>query len=400
MIAPYAFLTHITINNAIAENTTMEARPVDLSSIVYRPGKGLQITSEDGDFKMITRLRAQMRYTLENSDSDWAHGMQIRRARLLFQGNVFGEHNKYKFELAVSPKDIGLSSDGTISKSPLLDWYFHFDHLRDLNLRIGQYKVPYNRQRVVSSGNLQMVDRSSANGEFTMDRDVGMDIRSKKFLGSEKLRYYAGVYTGEGHSSFATGDLGMMYLTRAELLPFGSFKDYSEGSFRSSDPKISLGVAFAYLQDGKRDSGIIGDVPLDGGTTDTLNATADLCFRASTFSLEAAYFWREGTRNPGQILNQDNTPISVVDPRNGTGYYVQGGYFVTEQTVEVTGRYGEIIPAESETSMEFRGEAGVGLNYYFAQHAFKLQTDYFRIFDEGGLTESESEFRLQLQMAY
>ena len=128
---------------------------------------------------MVTRLRAQQRYTLIDNEEGVSHGFQLRRARLMFKGNVFGEHNSYKFELAVSPKDMGLKPEGTISKSPLLDWYFHFSQIRDLNLRMGQYKVPYSRQRVVSSGNLQMVDRSLANGEFNLDRDVGMDIRSK-----------------------------------------------------------------------------------------------------------------------------------------------------------------------------------------------------------------------------
>ena len=124
---------------------------------------------------MSTRLRAQMLYTFEeaisdeNEEGEWVQGFQIRRARLMFKGNVFGKNNGYKFELAVSPKDIGLKSSGTISKSPLLDWYFHFGQVRDLNVRLGQYKVPYSRQRVVSSGNLQMVDRSIANGEFNLD---------------------------------------------------------------------------------------------------------------------------------------------------------------------------------------------------------------------------------------
>ena len=114
----------------------MSNSTVSPENILYKPGKGLEIASDDGEFKMVTRLRAQMRYTLEEED-EWSQGMQIRRARLAFTGNVFGKHNKYKFELAVSPKDIGLSSGGTISKSPLLDWYFHFDYFRDLNLRIG-----------------------------------------------------------------------------------------------------------------------------------------------------------------------------------------------------------------------------------------------------------------------
>ena len=130
---------------------------------------------------------------------------------------------------------------------------------------MGQYKVPYSRQRVVSSGNLQFVDRSIANGEFTLDRDVGLDIRAKNLFGVDKLRYYAGVYMGEGHSSYAEGDFGMMHLARMEFLPFGMFKDYSEASLKwVKKPKPSIGAAFGYVGEGKKNQGIIGDVPADG----------------------------------------------------------------------------------------------------------------------------------------
>ena len=187
---------------------------------------------------------------------------------------------------------MGLKPEGTISKSPLLDWYFHFSQIRDLNLRMGQYKVPYSRQRVVSSGNLQMVDRSLANGEFNLDRDVGMDIRSKDLFGLDMFRYYAGIYMGEGHSSYSEGDLGMMYLARFEMLPMGLYKDYVESDLnRTTTPKMSIGAGFAYVDEAKRDEGIVGSIPSDGGTTDTLNFNADVGFKYSGLSFEGAYFW-------------------------------------------------------------------------------------------------------------
>ena len=95
----------------------MSPRSVQPTNVVYRPGKGLEIASDDSEFKMATRLRTQMRYSLNgnSSQNEWSHGMQIRRARLAFTGNVFGKHNKYKFELAISLKYIGLSTAETIS---------------------------------------------------------------------------------------------------------------------------------------------------------------------------------------------------------------------------------------------------------------------------------------------
>lgn len=392
-----------TFNLSFAEDTAgpMAERPISPENIVFKPGKGLQIRSNDGDFTMVTRLRAQQLYTFTEEEEAYVHGFQLRRARLMFKGNVFGRDNTYKFELAISPKDIDLSSEGTISKSPLLDWYFQFKQIRDLNLRMGQYKVPYSRQRVVSSGDLQMVDRSIANSEFNLDRDVGLDLRSSNLFGWDMLRYYAGVYMGEGHSSYENGDLGMMYLARIELLPLGLYTDYVESDLqRTSTPKLSIGAGFAYVEDAKNNRGIVGSTPLDGGTTDTLNGNADIGFKYAGFSLESAFFWREGTRNPGEAVDETGARLPVEEARNGTGFYAQGGYLMPSKDIEVSTRFGQVMPSAGETSMESENELGLGLSHYFGEHAFKLQSDFFRFWSDDGFSEGVNQFRLQLQMAY
>ena len=373
---------------ALSEENSMAKRPVE--TIQFKPGKGLEITSADGDFSLTTRLRAQVLYSLEQEE-EWSHGLQLRRARVQFQGHVFGKHNTYKFELAVSPRDIGLKA-GTVSKSPLLDWYFLFDHIRDLSFQIGQFKVPYSRQRVVSSADMQMVDRSLVNGEFNLDRDIGANIQSKDLLGMNMFRYSLGIYTGEGHSSYANSDFGMMYLGRFEILPLGLFSDYSESSFhKETTPKISLGIGYALLQKAKRNQGILGSTPTDGGTTDTQNLTADICFRYQALSLESAFFWREGVRDFGEETPQE-------DPRNGSGFYVQSGLFVAP-TIELVGRYGHILPSSETTSLSDRSEVGFGVNHYIAEHAMKIQGDVHQIWEED-MAEKETLIRLQMQLGY
>jgi len=389
-----------TVHAEESKSSNMDTRPVRIDNIYYKPGKGLSITSDDGDFKMITRLRAQYRYTLQSED-ELSHGLQLRRARLLFEGNVFGKENSYKFELAVSPKDIGLKGDGSISKSPLLDWYFNLSHYRDLTIRMGQYKVPYSRQRVVSSGNLQLVDRSIANAEFTLDRDIGLDFRSKDLWGLDRFRYYAGIYMGEGHSSYDEGDLGMMYLGRLEYLPFGLFKDYSEASFqRIQEPKLSIGVAYGYVEDAKRNKGIIGSVPTDGGTTDTTNLTADLCFRYSGLSIESAIFWRDGVRNPGDATDDAGILLPVESARNGLGYYTQAGILLPNSNHELALRYGQVLPLGATTSLSEQSELGIGFNHYIGQHAYKVQGDVFQTWSEEPFSEGDTQVRVQMQMAY
>jgi hypothetical protein len=245
---------------------------------------------------------------------------------------------------------------------------------------------------------------------FGSNNPIGIDVKGtqdtlpfnpyytiKDLFGLGFLRYYAGVYMGEGHSSYANGDLGMMYLARFEVLPFGMFKDYSEAAFsRSSQVKLKLGAGAAYLEKGKKNKGIVGSDPFDGGTTDTKNLNADLTFRYSGLSLESAYFWREGTRHPGV----DAALIPTEQPRNGMGYYGQAGYLLPHSPFEISARFGQIMSAGDGSSLSDQSEAGVGLNYYFAQHAMKIQGDYFRFWSGDAFATGSDQVRIQMQMAY
>lgn len=387
------------------QNVLMRDHEVALGKMKFQPGKGLVVASENGRFKLATRLRAQFLYTLQHDgvENDIEHGLQIRRARLQFGGHVFNEHNRFKAELAFSPRDEGF--DGTPHHTPLLDWYAELDYLRDLTLRIGQYKVPYSRQRVISSGNLQLVDRSMANGEFNLDRDIGLDLRSKDLFGLGRLRYYAGVYLGEGRDQYDLSSFDLMYLGRVEVLPFGSFKDYSEADFeRSRRPRLSLGAAYGFVDDAVRNRGIKGKTPTDGGTTDYHNATADFMFKIVGLSLSGEFFYRHGRRDFGDATVVDEMggemPAPREDPRNGIGWFLQGGFLVPRLPLEIAGRYGQVRALGVRTSLPNLDEAGGGLSYYFAHHPLKLQLDYFHTWEDAVLPRGSDRVRLQLQTAF
>ncbi|MDH5676599.1 MAG: OprO/OprP family phosphate-selective porin [Myxococcales bacterium] len=383
---------------------------VDNSKTRFRPGKGLHVESADGDFALATRLRAQFLYTTEKTDQ-WQQSFQIRRARLQFGGHVFGKNNKFKAEFAVSPRDMGMrdrpDAEAEPKTSPLLDWYLDFTQLRDLSLRVGQYKIPHNRQRVVSSGNLRLVDRSIVNSEFTLDRDLGFDLRSKDLFGLGFLRYYAGIYVGEGRNRNTMDDFGMLYLARVEVLPMGDFKDYSEGDHaRTPEPKLSIGLGYAHLENGKKDRGVLGTRPADGGVTDFDSLTADVVFRLMGFSFETEFMYRDGKRQPGNAVDPATMmPFPVSGPRNGYGIMGQAGYLLPDLDLEVVARVGANRQAGDESVLDEQTELGGGVNYYFAEHPLKLQLDYFHLTERAGDDpdadwESEDRIRLQLQAAF
>jgi phosphate-selective porin OprO/OprP len=166
-------------------------------------------------------------------------GLVFRRARVWFAGNLFAPNIKYRVALTFSPIELGYKN-GTITRSPILDWFFTFDRFRDATFQVGQYKVPYNHQRMMRITGMQFVDRSTANNEFTLDRDIGLDIRSKDVGGLGHLRYYAGVYLGDGIALYGPGDFGLAYLARVEVLPLGNYDDLEEADHeRTTKPKAA-----------------------------------------------------------------------------------------------------------------------------------------------------------------
>lgn len=377
-------------------------------ALEFRMGRGLVIATRDREFQLAIRPRAQFLGSLvaEDAGGDPELGLEIRRARLSFEGHFLGAENRFKLELAFSPRDMQMVEiDGSLvpTRTPLLDFYYDSRHLRDLGLRVGQYKVPYNRERVISSGNLAMVDRSIANAEFNLDRDVGFDLRSLDFLGLGLFRYYAGVYTAEGRDGFRMDDLGLMYLGRIEVLPFGTFDDYEMVDFRREKrARLSIGVSYAFVDQSPGNRGILGAVPRDGGTTDYHNVEADLLFQYAGFTLLTEWFWREGRREGGDAVDEMGSPIPLELPRNGTGWFAQAAYLFPEIDLELAARYGRIdrIGGNAETSLGERGELGIALSYYFDRHAYKLQADYFHLWrDHSRMDQGEERVRLQLQVS-
>ena len=406
----------LVFNTAAAEDTLapdgeaerVSERPVDLEAAKFVPGKGLEFSSIDGDFKLQTRLRAQFLYQGDlPADDDAAHYFMIRRARLQFSGNMWGKNNKFKAEFSFSPRDVSneaVDFDGDdvddsnyLKTSPLLDWYQEFTYLRDLRLRVGQYKVPYSRQRVISSGNMQMVDRSAtANAEFTLDRDLGLDVRSRDLFGLDLFRYYAGVYIGEGRNTsnktIGAGDQGLMFVGRVEIMPLGSFDDYSEADLkRSTTPGLSLGAAYAYIGDAPKTRGITGST-ISGDVWNYQNMTGDLMFKYAGFSLLSEVFMRQGDSESGAATS------------DGWGGMAQAGYLLPHTALELTGRYGMNRRLGSETESIFAeglNEVGGGLGHYFAHHPFKLQGDVFRTWTEAdGPEAGKTTIRVQMQAAF
>jgi len=392
------------------EEARHAASPAGAPNQKFVPGKGLEIKSVDGRFALAMSLRFGFLYSLRHTPTQPAdstaaplplydNNLEIRRFRAVFHGNLFGAHNKYFLQLALAPRELDVR-DGVVHGSPVYDAYMQFEKLRDFTLRIGQYRVMYTRERNIADVNPLLIDRSLANNEFNVDRDVGLDLRSEDLGGLKKLRYYAGVFLGEGRDANKFTDPGFMYVGRVDVLPFGLFDDYEASDvWRFKKFRMSVSGAYSFIDRAHKDRGVLGAVPLDGGTTNYHNATADIMLKYAGWSLEAGYMWRRGKRNPGAAVDEMGEPYAVADARNGHGWLIQTAFLLPKLRLEPAFRYSGSRALGPDTSMPNRDELGGGLNYYFFGHNLKLQVDYFRTFSVGQLALGTDLLRVQIQAA-
>ena len=388
------------------EDELMGDHIVDRGDIKFRPGKGVEINSADEKFQLRIRVRVQMLYTyahdenLGTNEGDEPEAnlqdFRLRRARFVFQGYAFGKHNQYKLEIDPLRKD-----------NVVLDYYLDFTKNRDIEVRVGQYKISSNRTRVISSGNLQMVDRSIVNAEFSLDRDMSIDIRSRDFLGKNKMRYVFGISTGNGLNNPQFTDFSMVYLARLEYLPLGIFRDMSEVDFARTKPRLAIGATYSFFQGANRVRGMVGDDFADGGTANYHFAYVDAIFKARGFSAITEFSFREGYRKtigdntvpPGCDLADPGCSLAdETAPRNGLGWMLQAGYLIPNTRFEFAAR-GALIKANSKrgaTSLTDRYGTTFSVSYYFARHPFKIQADVSQLWEDT-FGEGSTVFRLQLQ---
>ncbi|HWB76663.1 MAG TPA: porin [Nannocystaceae bacterium] len=383
---------------------SLEKADMDVGKAHFAPGKGLSLVSKDERFAFGLSLRTGFMYTMVHHNAPGAdpkaqQGVEIRRFRVVFQGHVFGKHNKYFFQLAFAPREVQLR-DGTLHSHPVYDAYMQFERFKNATLRVGMYRPQYSRERLIQDINPLLIDRSTINGEFNLDRDIGLDLRSEDFLGLGKLRYFAGVFLGKGRNVEGLGDFGLLYTGRVDVMPLGKFDDYdASDQTRMKKLRMSFGAAYAYQDNAKNDRGTIGAPPADGGTTDYHHATADLLLKWAGFYLEAGYLFRAGRRKPGTIEGPGKTIPDAA--RNGQGWFAQLAFLIPRTYVEPAFRVGQIYGLRrGETALGDSGEIGGGLNYYFAGHNLKLQADYFRLYKEGEVKHGDDQLRVQLQVAF
>ena len=176
--------------------------------------KGLDIRSRDGNFATHVELRAQLRFTSRDFDDPIAPNPDervgdfvVNRARLKIGGHAYRPWLTYYFEY-------------DFVRSVLLDLRFTLQASDELRLRVGQWKVPYNRERVDSSGKQQFAERSIVTPWFTLDRQQGAALFGRLWKGTRADSWYnVGVFSATGRGGSGSVEKPMRPRTLAVELP-------------------------------------------------------------------------------------------------------------------------------------------------------------------------------------
>lgn len=375
-------------------------------------GDGLiNIMAADSTFSMKFGMRFQNLVTTVWTKEDEIEGGSftdpetnffIRRARFKFGGYAYTPKLVYKFEVGLSNRDVSGGGTEQFSGVPryILDAFVQYQFNKNWAVKFGQSKLPGNRERVVSSANLQFVDRSRLNSRFNIDRDFGIHlIHTANPTGNIHTKLIAVMYQGEGRN-VTTGNVGGLgYTFRGEILPFGKFEskgDYIGSSIkRESSPKLAVGVSYDINNRAGKDRGQNGSF-LDVTDEENLNTLrtifVDFMFKYQGLSIMAEYA-NKNVEDDNPLVIEDG--ILVGTYYTGSGLSMQAGYML-DSNYEIALRYTTISPDDLVDQEDDRYT--LGINKFIVGHKLKLQTDV--TYRDRAFSNDEIIYRLQMDLHF
>lgn len=373
-------------------------------------GQGLfNLNGTDSTWSMKIGLRFQTLGLVEWTEStagglgDPQSSMLIRRSRLKFDGFAFNPDLEYKFELGLSNRDLAGVSEFTGNAARyILDAVVKWRFYKNFVVWFGQTKLPGNVERIISSGNLQLVDRSLLNSRFNIDRDMGLQLHhhfylTDKFLIREALAFSQ----GEGRNITTGNEGGHQYTARVELLPMGEFigeGEYSGADIeREEDPKLMLAIAYDTNQDAVRSRSNLGTFMFnDQGLYETTINTLfmDATFKYNGISVMAEYAHREASDPIARNSDGSATGDVVLV---GDAINMQAGYLL-QKNWEIAARYTYVEPELEITGANPESQYTIGLSKYLAGHKLKIQSDISYL--DAGNSPDELLCRLQVELHF
>ena len=369
---------------------------VDTIAIGVNHGpEGFEISTPDKKFLIQIAGRLQFRYaypndqdpiTFEDFQVDDKHIFKVNRARLKVGGHAYQPWLKYYFEYE-------------LSANRLLDFRIMIEKWPWLNFKVGQWKTEYSRERIISSGKQQMMERSIINRPFTLDRQQGVTVYGHlKGPGLANFNYHLFMLTGSGMGIAENDDDNLLYSGRLQWNFFGDGVPMSGSDLEHHEkPLGSLAIAA-----GTNTSRFTRFSSAGGGALDGFEIGVPGQFTAEQMLIESAFKYRSLSWHSEWHFKSitDNIDHNITQL---TGYFVQGGYMVNgslkrpHPLFEFALRYSRLQPRltlPNNTEEEF----SLSLNCFFNEHLNKLTADVsFFEFESESINREASGWRFRVQ---
>jgi phosphate-selective porin OprO/OprP len=378
-----------------------------ISEVVERPKPPVQkIEWRDGKTRITTDKaylevsnRVQVRWTQEMPDDsvqlagtadkgDGKGSFRVRRAKFKLEGWFYRPELEYEVQL--NWPDVTGTPASRFLEDANIDW--DVSKKKTFRVRFGQFKAPYGRQQITSSGAQQFVDRAITDERYNPGRETGLALWGT--LGATKLDWRVMVSNGNGRSQSANDNSRYLYSARVQwqamgatrMNQWGSGALFTEGDLGEASDKPLLALAANVLNN------------------DRSNATTNVDLKDTQFSFDYTFKYR-GFASVAEYHHRSSKPETGAKFKD-KGFLIQGSYAWKAPGPaafwEVAFRYSKIDPNDLKSGDD-REEVGGAVNYYYNKHNLKVQADWRQLKDDAGNSGKgvkNQEVRLQTQFIF
>jgi phosphate-selective porin OprO and OprP len=318
----------------------------------YDSERGTFIHTRDGRWELNPYAMVQITHvtTGQGSRVDTT-GANLHAAKFILHGHIYDPALTYHFQIN--------AGEGKVVAE---DVYLHLRATPWFGVLVGQNEVTFNRQHITLEAYQELVERSSVDARFNLQRDIGAAL----YFSDPGSHYQATVGLWNGARQNAPNDdTGYMGTLRLAYNPLGPIAFREADLADSRTPKISFAVAGACNPE-RLVAPTAPTAPLASATTlhHVAQGVAEATLRYRGVSLSNELHMRRQAIDAG--------PHAV-----DTGGFVQLGWFVVPTHLQLAGRVARVAGAVNRTDTV--GEQTGGVSYYFLGHRLKVQADASRL---------------------
>jgi phosphate-selective porin OprO and OprP len=390
----FIFIRVYSQSQNITESDSALTKP-----LVTHSDKGFEFRTSDGKFLLQFAGRVQFRFstpfdsdplTVSDFNNEQKNTFLVNRARLKIGGYAYKPWLKYYFEYEMG-------------QSNLLDFKVMVEKWKAISFKVGQWKTDFNRERVISSGEQQMMERSFINLPFTLDRQQGVEVYGHiDGRGAANFNYWLSILTGTGRGVRENDDRTLMYVARLQWNPLGKVVEMSgSDEERTARPALLIAVAGAQNSSPYTRFSQSGGGELEGfengvaGQYDIRQALVETAFKYRGFS------WQHETHFKLIEDNVNSTSTRLAGNYFQAGYFLNGLIHSIPPLLELAFRYADYRPDLSLENNQ-QHEYSTSLNWFFNGHKNKLTAEYsYIVFDQTASVNTDgSRFRLQWDISF